>query len=109
MANIINLTPHEVVIVNSDNKEVIRKFPASGNLARVNTSTKIVGNLDGIPITETQFSEVYGLPEAEAGTYYIVSLAVAQREEYRPDLLVPNGSVRDEQGRIIGCTSLARV
>lgn len=109
MTNFINMTPHEVVIVNSDSKEVIRKFPASGNLARVNSSTVTVGNIDGIDITRTQFSEVYGLPEPSEGTYFIVSLAVAQRATDRSDLLVPNGSVRDEQGRIIGCTSLARV
>ncbi len=106
--NIINLTPHEVVVVNSD-REVIRRFPASGSLARVTTSTEVVGDIDDIPITKTSFSEVYGLPEAEEGTVYIVSLAVAQRATGRTDLFVPNGSVRDEQGRIIGCTSLARV
>lgn len=105
---IVNLTPHEVVIVNGS-KEVIRRFPASGSLARVTTSTEVVGNIDGIDITRTVFSEVYGLPEVAEDTYYIVSLAVAQRATDRSDLLVPNGSVRDEQGRIIGCTSLARV
>lgn len=105
----INMTPHEVVLVNSDSKEVLRRFPASGTLARVNSSTKVVGEIDGIPITTTEFSDVYGLPEQKDGTVYIVSLAVAQRATDRDDLLVPNGSVRDEQGRIIGCTSLAMV
>lgn len=105
----INLTPHDVTLVDLETKEVRRVFKASGNLARVTTSTEVVGNIDGIDITETKFSEVYGLPEPEDGKAYIVSLAVAQRVTGRKDVLVPNGSVRDEQGRIVGCTSLARV
>lgn len=105
----INLTPHDVVLVDLNTKEVKRTFKASGELARVTTSTEIVDNIDGIDITVTKFSEVYGLPEPQDGLIYIVSLAVAQRVTGRSDVLVPNGSVRDEQGRIIGCTSLARV
>ena len=105
----VNLTPHDVVIVDFETREIKRTFKASGNLARVTTSTEVVGNIDGIDITETRFSEVYGLPEPQDNKIFIVSLAVAQRAIGRNDVLVPNGSVRDEQGRIIGCTSLARV
>lgn len=105
----INLTPHNISIVDPLTKEIKREFKASGELARVTTSTEVVDNIDGIEITVTRFSEVYGLPEPEDGKIYLVSLAVAQRVTGRKDVLVPNGSVRDNEGRIIGCTSLARV
>lgn len=43
-------------------------------------------------------------------TYYIVPLLIAQAfRGRRDDLLVTNDPIRDEQGRIVGCRSLARV
>jgi len=51
---------------------------------------------------------VENLPDPPEGVYYIVSLAVAQAAR-RPDLLVPDDMVRDEQGRILGCRRFAVV
>jgi len=64
-------------------------------------------NWDIIPLTETVFGEVEGLPEYKKGTYYIVSSLVAQACPDRSDLLIVNETVRDEQGRICGCKSFS--
>ena len=62
-----------------------------------------------IDIMEKSFNEVEGLPEPQEDTYYIVSALVAGAAKNRDDLLIPNDTVRDEQGRIVGCRSLARI
>ena len=69
-------------------------------------------HLDGIlyiDIMEKSFNEVKGLPEPQEDTYYIVSALVAGAAKNRVDLLIPNDTVRDEQGRIVGCRSLAKI
>ena len=104
---VMNLTPHTVNIV-TESGEII-DYPASGVLARVSARTQVIGKLGNIPITRTVYGEVEGLPEPEEGTIYIVSSLVAQRVPERTDVFVPSESVRDDQGRIIGCRSLGRI
>ena len=55
---------------------------------------------------------VYGesnLPDYEEGVYYIVSALVANAYPERKDLLMVNETIRDDDGRIIGCKSFAVV
>ena len=102
----INLTPHDINIVN-DEGELIFAIPPCGDVARVSSHTEIVGYVDfDIPLTRTVFGEVEGLREKVDGVYQIVSSLVKQRCLDRDDVVIPNESVRDEHGRIIGCKSL---
>ena len=48
------------------------------------------------------------LPEQQDGTFYIVSALVA-RAAGREDFVIVNDTVRDNDGRIIGCQSFAHV
>lgn len=104
----VNLTPHAINFVNNDGETILTVEP-SGELARVVTQTFTIGYVDGIPVTATDFGEVEGLPEKEEGTVFLVSSLVAQRCKDRNDVFIPNESVRDDKGRIIGCKSLGRV
>lgn len=110
--NAINLTPHDVVLVDGTNNPILT-IPASGSLARCKASTITTGsvNVNGveIPVTETVMGEVTGLPDEVEGTVLVVSLAVAKAVPDRRDVLVPNESVRDANGNIVGCRSLAHV
>jgi len=106
-----NLTPHEVVIMDSENN-IVAKIPPSGKIARVATREKVVGNINGVPIVTTEYGAVEGLPDPQPGTVYIVSLVVLQAlAGKRHDVVAPNtaprgvGAVRDSQGRIIGTRS----
>ena len=110
---LINLTPHEITIVDEDNIPVLT-IPASGQLARVSVSTEMVGtiNVNGnqIRVTESEFGEVTGLPDPMPGVAYVVSLAVInalhKKGITRTDLYIPNESVRNEKGFVVGCKSV---
>ena len=104
---IVNLTPHAITFV-GENGEVKLAIEPSGSIARVSATTEIIGECCGIPITETRYGVVEGLPEPQDDTIFIVSSLVAARVN-RDDVYIPNESVRDGNGRIIGCRSLGRV
>lgn len=80
-----------------------------GTVARVSVKTATVGKIDGIPVTKSVYGEVMDLPEPEEGTIYIVSALVAGRVPEREDVFIPNESIRDEKGRIVGCKSIGHV
>lgn len=103
----VNLTPHEITFIFADGNELV--IPPSGNLARVSVKTEKVDEVEGIPVTTSVFGEVEGLPEPKEGTAYLVSSLVAQRVQGRDDVFIPSDSVRDSEGRIIGCRSLGRI
>lgn len=108
---IVNLTPHEVKIVDGGNN-VVAVFPSDG-VARVCQYDVLVDEIDSIPVVKTEFGEVLGLPEPAEDTVFIVSritVEVARAQGLSTDdLLVTSGAVRDDQGRIVGCRALARL
>ncbi len=112
---VVNLTPHSINLVTDDGDELLTIEP-SGTVARVSQDTKPLATFDfdgvDVPITHNTYGDIEGLPAPSYDTQYVVSNMVAQavsRRGHRNDILVPNESVRDESGRIIGCKSLARV
>lgn len=111
MAIIKNLTPHTVTVLNEDGS-ALATFESEG-VARATQTTEKVGNIEGIPLVRTHFGEPVNLPEAEEGTYLIVSLATANaaREYGRTteDLVLTCEPVRNAEGQIIGCRSLAQL
>lgn len=107
MNRIKNMTPHELAFIKEDGS--ILRLPPEKTPARVTVDTVIVGDIDGIPVTRSAFGEIENLPEKEEGTILIVSSIVAQRARDRDDVFVPNQSVRDDSGKIVGCRSLAKI
>ena len=105
MKKITNLTPHEVTLVD-DNGNIIATFPPSGVIARVSVKTIRVATINDIPVSTSSFGQVENLPEPNDEEVFIVSSLVAQRCKHRKDVFIPNESVRDDKGRIIGCRSL---
>lgn len=112
---IINLTPHAITVLRDG--EEIAVYEASGSIARCESKTGVVGEIAGIPLTETRFGKLYlidrdrvqhELPEMQDGTFYIVSALVA-RTAQREDFVIVNDTVRDDDGRIVGCQSFAHV
>ena len=105
---IVNLTPHVLNILNADGFGGI-DLPSSG-LARVATSRVQTGEARGIPLFETRFGEVTGLPDAQEGTLFVVSGIVAAHPSVRSreDVFSPGELVRDEGGKPIGCRGLSR-
>lgn len=112
---VVNLTPHEVRVVDEQQNELVA-IPSSG-VARAAQTDKVVGSVEiggqTVTVVETVFGEVQDLPEPAEGVAYVVSIitANAARAEGRSteDLLITSGPVRDPDGRIVGCTRFARV
>jgi len=106
---IINMTPHPVHIVDSDNN-IVCTFPKGDTQIRLEAKTVPLGILTddkfAVPLTYTEFGEAVGLPEYQPGTFYIVSQIVKSALPNRSDLFVPAEVVRDAAGNIIGCKSL---
>jgi hypothetical protein len=123
----VNLTPHDVIWVREDainqfvksagNQEKLKKmeleglvriFPKTSKLARVQTKAKKVRVVDGIEFVSQEYGKIEDLPKPEKDTIYIVSLVVKQAVQKlgRTDVVSPDtspeGAVRDGQGRIIG-------
>lgn len=104
MRNIINLTPHPIIIIKSDgNIEV----PTSGTVARCEEINTKTGEVDGIPIYHSEFGNVINLPPKAENTIYIVSAIVKSATNDRDDVYVGKFPVRDEKGFIIGIEGLA--
>jgi hypothetical protein len=109
---LVNLTPHPVVIIPAEGKQVT--VPPSGTVARVKEVVEDVGQIvleDGtvIPLRRKFLAdEVEGLPDPADNTVYIVSFLAAQAAwaRGRTDVVSTGDPVRDENGRIIGVTSL---
>lgn len=120
---LINLTPHNVNIIDDDGKCKLTIQPTSPP-ARCNEHyTKDDASLafwpdvgkekylfTAIPIETGTLSyrDVKDLPPSREETYYIVSVLVAQQRPGRDDLLVPYDLVRKD-GQIIGCKRLVRI
>ena len=102
---LLNLTPHEIVIV-SPSGETILRLPPSGTVARVSATTETLGTLEGIPLLRVSRGEPEGLPAPEAGVMLVVSGLVRDALPDRTDLASPGSLVRDAQGRVIGCEGL---
>lgn len=108
MTALINLTPHDITIVVDGRTEVIKPT----GLARCQEKSVQVGVINGwIPVYETEYGEVSGLPAPAEDTLYIVSVIVAKAKEVqaRTDIYVPAKTLRDANGNIIGCIGLNKV
>lgn len=102
---IVNLTPHEITFCTATGT-VLRTIPASGTVARVEKTVIKVGEIDGVSVYNTFYSNVSGLPEPQKGTVFIVSSLTAEAITDRDDVYVPSISVRDENGKILGCQGI---
>ena len=105
MKKMINLTPHKVTLLVSSRESIVLE---SKGQARLTTDTIVVGNINGVSVTETVFGEVEGLPHPEQNTIYIVSRLIVESCKERRDLYFPNELIRDDKGIILGCKSISR-
>lgn len=110
---LINLTPHALIIYGKD--ENCLQLAPSGSVARVKTTTAIIDEVvvDGVRINilNAIYGEVENLPIPQPGVCYIVSRvvlnAIRSHGDERSDILVPGIFVRDEHGNVTGCEGLS--
>ena len=106
MKQIVNLTPHVLVLVVDENESL--EYQPASRPARVSSFEEPVGNLFGVPTLAVKFGEITGLPEPQEGTLFVVSAMVATvaRATGRTDVASPGRLVRDGQGHVIGAGAL---
>ena len=98
----VSLLPHSISVVGEDMEITIKP---SGSIARVSSTTEVVGEIGGFTVSRSTFGDVIGLPEPEEGVYYIVSgLVLSALAGTRPDVLAPDtgsSAIRDDKGHIV--------
>lgn len=123
ISQMLNCTPHSVVVYDDKGENIVTVFPCSGYVARLRSKTQdVIGSIkldSGCIIsiyTPQVFQEkVEGLPPVDGGCYpsIIVSLVVGEHLRkfdawggavYGPDM--GEGAVRDVSGRLFGTTRL---
>lgn len=105
MERIINMTPHVVTVVD-DNGNIVMSIEPESTPARCQSSREVAFSIEGISVNITKFGRIENLPEPEKGRWIVVSRIVAEAAK-RDDLIVPDETVRDNEGKILGCKSFA--
>ena len=87
-------------------------LPKAESPLRISSSTQRVGEIITdtgikIPVSVTSFGGIENLPPKEEGVIYVVSLLTCQAAPDRDDFYIVNETVRDKDGRIVGCRSLS--
>lgn len=108
MMRVVNLTPHTVGVMPESGPDAV--FPATGAVARVREvidGTTWVTTAEGrVQVESLRYADsVDHLPDPQPGVLYLVSRVTAAAVD-RPDLVFPQGELRDEHGAIIGCRAL---
>jgi hypothetical protein len=111
---IVNLTPHPINLYwdnGSGYKEEGETIPSSG-FARAKQTSKTTGSLNGYPVKKVEFGGSEGMPAPIPGVNFVVSEITARAlkaEGRTEDIFIVTDLVRDENGRIIGCESFAKI
>jgi hypothetical protein len=105
---IVNLTPHPVVICLMENNPVT--IPSEGS-ARVGEDNPCVHYLpDGLVVRQLAYTSIEGLPPPAPKTLFLVSRIVLQAAliafPERRDLVAPGDLIRDANGAITGMQNL---
>jgi len=106
MVELINLTPHPIVVDNGTTRKV---YEPSGLIARVDTESTTVGEVDGFDVVTNQVLG-HNVPTSEEGKIFIVSAMVLSLLSDRQDLVAPNTgkAARNEQGHIVSVPGFVR-
>src|SRR5690554_3370931 len=105
-----NLTPHPVNLILDGHTITL---PPDGTPPRVATTETPAGTVavDGaeVPVVQVGTGDLEGLPDQQPGVWLLVSRMVAEAAPHRRDLVIPHGLVRDDVGRVVGCSALGQV
>lgn len=102
-----NYTPHPVTVVYPDGTD--QTIQPEGPVPRVTMIEEQAGTVAGMPTKIARPSrDVTNLPVREDGVILIVSRLVINAAPDRDDLYCAHDTVRNAEGVVVGCRSLAR-
>lgn len=106
----MNLTPHDIGVIDGVDGVTVHTIPASGQVARVATASVPQGTLGlpggvVLPVVATVYGDVEGVP-AVGGEKFLVSSLVLDRlgPEYRGQAFAPDTgktATRNDAGQVI--------
>lgn len=106
---LVNLTPHRLVVLDAAGGTVLAlpPCPRPPRIEQLVIETTVLEEAD-VPLDTIRYGKVSReLPAPEPGVLLVVPRVLA-REVLRDDLVFPDREVRDADGRIIACRTLAR-
>ena len=121
MTTIHNMTPHTITLI-VDGVSV--SFPSEGVIRAAQKDVKVdevvtdlkIGEAGSagftIPVFSSSFGAPEGVPENLDGIYIVSSLAFQSLKAAGYNMkyfVVPSGTIRDAEGKIIGCKGFARI
>jgi hypothetical protein len=98
-------------VLKSASPAPLKKFPASSvPTPRVHMDAKVVDAVEGIHIREEVPGRPINVPASTANTLFIVSRRFAEAAHLfgRTDFVFPDGMVRDQENKPVGCVALGR-
>lgn len=106
---LVNLTQHTINVFAEDKTTQLFAVEPNGIVPRVGTVQEVVGDVNGVEIRKTSYTDVIDMPQPRTCVVYIVSQMVLARlvEMGRTDAVSPDtgaGCVRNDKGQIIGTT-----
>ena len=113
MTTLVNLTPHEITILNKDH-EVVKVIPTSGEpCPRIIPGNEELDRYVGdIPLWITKKGEIDCIPGRREDTLFVVSQVVLDwvltHHPDRDDFVIPHKLLRNDQGQILGCLGFAQ-
>jgi len=106
-----NLTPHSINITHGSAQLTLP--PGTQPLPRIRETATPAGTIHhdsiDIPLVNVHATTTANLPPPQPDTLLIVPRIIADSHPERIDLVVPYDTIRNPQGQIVGCTSLARI
>ena len=101
--NIINLTPHALIIHSG---AFVIEIAPSGAVARCKAASEPAGRAGPVNLYRTTYGAVEGLPDPVDDTLYVVSGLVRAAVPARTDVASPGELVRNDAGAVVGCRGL---
>ena len=105
----VNMTPHAINLLTTEGENIATIEP-SGLTIRLDEEWSPIGTFDieghSVDLMHCEYSSG-SIPSSEEGTIFIVSAMVANNYPERKDFVMVAKTVRDDNGRIIGCTAFA--
>ena len=85
---IYNLCNHDIYILSNESPPRAIEIPQSGIVARVEKTGRDIERFGGFNIIRDTYGEIYGLPDPQPNTLYVVSAHVLNAlNDTRPDVV----------------------
>ncbi len=111
-SSFVNLTPHDVDIIEVVDEQVKKKMviPRSGTIVRVAAETIPADDVDSLPSVHIKYGKVIDMPPSKAGVTYVASMLIGQAlQGQRNDIVSPDPDTLVREGsKILGVQRLIR-